>query len=207
MNQISYYDVNGKYVWTGSPTIIIPGMPLPPINNWEIGTFIYSGPVNAGTQYHDRLTNSPVSMGERPSMIHVFDFVNKEWIDPRNVSQLAAAKWEEIKVARQAAIDAPLITPFGVFDANTAKGDQLNITNAVLLANNLTAMGFPVEIEFTLYDNTVLILDAPMAIQVGLLLGAQIKAARNRATALRDLIFSDNITPADLAAITWAENV
>lgn len=151
--------------------------------------------------------NTGLALSVRPSNYHIYDFDQSQWVDPRNFDDLKVCKWEEIKAARQNAIDAPLITPFGVFDANTAKGDQLNITNAVLLANNLTAMGFPVEIEYTLYDNTVLVLDAPMAVQVGLLLGAQIKAARNRATALRELIFSDTITPVELAAITWAENV
>lgn len=121
------------------------------------------------------------------------------WVDLRDLTALRADKWDQIKQARDAALAAPLATPFGLFDADE-KGSA-NIVKSVLLANNLTALGYPAEIDFTLADNTVTMLDAPAMVQVGLLLAAREQQLRAQATSLREQIA--NSAASALPNITW----
>jgi len=202
---IAYFNENGRYTWTGNESVMVDGAPPPPANPFAIGAFgRYDGVVDQLTQYHDLKKNVPVDIPAAPSVYHVFNWEVKKWQYPKTLDNFQLSKWAEIKAARLAASEQPLITPYGVFDAK--EKDQRNIKDQLLIANTLTALGAPVEIPFTLYDNTVLIMNADMIMQVVLLLNAQIKDARNRATELREVIFSDNIKPAALAAIQWAKN-
>jgi hypothetical protein len=121
------------------------------------------------------------------------------WIDPRTLADLKAAKWAEIKTARAAAIDAPLVTPYGTFDSDAV--GRSNIADSVLLAQSLAARGLPSDIEFTLEDNTSVTLTAEQMTTVGLLLGAKVNAAHAQSRALRPLI--ENATAATLDGITW----
>lgn len=156
--------------------------------------------VELGLCYVDVQTGNLARMPERPSRAYVFDYAAKQWQDPRTLQDCQAAKWVEIKRARQAALNAPLVTPFGAFDADSAGQD--NISRGVLLANNLAALGYPVAINFTLHDNSVKVLDAPAMVQVGLLLGGRVQLIRDKATALREQIDAAT-TAAHLDAITW----
>lgn len=140
------------------------------------------------------------TMPARPGPNHQFNWTTKQWQDPRTLGDFKDARWEIIKAAREAELLSPLITPFGVFDGD-AKG-QTNISRSVLLANNLTSLGYPVEIEYTLADDTVKLMDAPSMIQVGLMLGMREKAVRNKATSLRTAIGNALDTVA-LGAIVW----
>jgi Domain of unknown function (DUF4376) len=131
---------------------------------------------------------------------HVFDYVEKRWIDPRTLQELKAAQRAVIKQARQVAITAPLLTPYGVVDAD--KDSPIKITQSVLLANNLTAMNLPVEIEFTLADNTTVILDAAQMVTVGLTLALREQSVRGKATALQAQIEAAQ-TPEEVEAVVW----
>jgi hypothetical protein len=136
----------------------------------------------------------------QPSRHHTFDWTTKTWQDLRTLQDLQDEQWEAIKQAREAALAAPLITPYGVFDADPVA--SANIIKSVLLANNLTALGYPVAIDFTLYDNSVVVLDAPAMVQVGLLLAAREQEIRAHATALRAQIESATTVQA-VAAVAW----
>ena len=144
-----------------------------------------------------------VALPPQASPEHEFDWVAKKWFDPRTLQDLRGAKWEQVKQWREAALTAPLVTPYGIFDATPAAQD--NITRAVLLANNLTALGHPVAINFTLFDNSIKVLDAAAMIQVSLLLGGRVQLVRDRATALRMQIDAAT-TAAEVDAITWDSN-
>lgn len=137
---------------------------------------------------------------ERPGHWAQWSNASMQWLDPRTLAQLQAAKWEEIKRAREAAFIAPLITPFGVFQAD--EEGQRDIERAVLLANNLAALGYPVAIDFTLADNSIRVMDALAMVQVGLLLGGRVQLIRAQATALRGQIEAA-ATPAQIQALTW----
>ena len=108
------------------------------------------------------------------------------------------SKWEEIKGLREAALCAPLVTPFGVFDASPIS--QANILKACQLASTLVTMGQPVAINFTLHDNTVVVMDGQSMVMVGLMLGQREQEIRSHATYLRSRIYTPG---ADLSTITW----
>jgi hypothetical protein len=136
----------------------------------------------------------------QPSSNHRFDWTAKQWSDPRTLQGHKDAKWEEIKLARTAAIDAPLVTSYGTFDSGPA--DRTNITDAVLMAQTLAAMGQTVSISFTRADNTVATLNAAQMIEVGLTLGSKVQTAYATARTLRTTIESAT-TIAQVQDVTW----
>lgn len=151
-----------------------------------------------GVDYFDGLVARPIP--PTPTPYHRFNYTTKQWEDPRTLQDRKDAKWSEIKQAREAAIDSPLITPYGVFDAYPDA--SANIIKSVLLANNLVGLGYPVAIKFTLADNTVVTLDATGMVQVGLMLAAREQTLRAKATALRAQIDAAQ-SLAVLDAVVW----
>ena len=135
-----------------------------------------------------------------PAPNQVFDYPSKQWVDSRTLSEIKEAKWESIKAKRAEAIDAPLVTPYGTFDSRVK--DRTNITDAVLMAQTLESRGLPSSIDFTLTDNTTVVLSAESMINVGLLLGQKIQAAHARARELRAQIDAAT-TKQEIEAITW----
>lgn len=137
---------------------------------------------------------------ERPNHTATWDDSTMEWVDTRTLQDLKDAKWGQIKAAREAAIDAPLSTPFGDFDSDERA--QKSITDAVLMLQSLESLGTPGTIDFTLFDNSVVTLDTAQMVQVGLLLGQKVQAAYTLARALR-LQIDAATTPAEVAAVVW----
>lgn len=124
------------------------------------------------------------------------------WVDVRPLEDIQLAKWEEIKQARAAEIDAPLITPYGAFQCRAE--DRQNISDTVLLAQTLASMNQPVAIDWTLANNTVVVLDLQMMVTVGLLLGQKIQAAHAKARTLRQAIEAATTVQA-VEAIAWEQ--
>jgi hypothetical protein len=119
---------------------------------------------------------------------------------PPTLQELRDTKWRQIKEDRDAAINAPLSTPYGIFDSDQeARG---NISDAVLLAQTLYSAGHPVAIDFTLANNAVVTLDLSQMITVGLMLGNKVQTVRGTATAIREQI--SIATEEELATITWS---
>jgi hypothetical protein len=141
-----------------------------------------------------------MKMSEQPSVNHQFDYITRQWTDPRTLVELKTAKWVAIKQSREAALAEPLSTPYGVFDAGPSA--SASIIKSVLLANTLASLSLPVSIDFTLANNTVIALDAQSMVQVGLALAAREQAIRATATALRTMIDATT-TAAALDLITW----
>lgn len=123
-----------------------------------------------------------------------------QWVDAAGLDDAKAAKWEEIKAAREAAFNAPLVTQYGVFDSDAAA--RSNIANAVLLAQTLAGMGLPSDIDFTIADNSVVRLRVEEMVTVGLLLGQKVQTAFGRARQLR-LLIEAATTRAEVEAVQW----
>lgn len=140
------------------------------------------------------------ALPSRPSKDHAFDYAQKRWRDPRTLADRKLKKWQQIKNARRAAIEAPLVTPHGTFDAG--EKDRANITGAILMLQTLAAMGTPETIDFTLADDTTVTLTMAQMVAVGLLLGRQVQAAYTTGRALRASIQAAN-NAAQLEAIEW----
>lgn len=155
----------------------------------------------AGTDsYFDFATQQVVAFPAKPSPNHIFNWQTKQWEDPRTLQDFKDAQWTQIKQARTAFIDAPLVTPYGTFDSDAA--GRTSITDAVLLANNLSALSLPVAIEFTLADNSVVTLDAAQIVEVGLLLGQKVQHAHPHSQALRAQIEAAT-TKEEVEAVVW----
>lgn len=132
-----------------------------------------------------------------PSAHHMFDWQTKQWVDPRILSDHQAAKWAQIKAARTAAINAPLTTPYGVFDAHDAARSAMTQTMLTL-----QVCGPRATVDFTLADNTTATLTAEQMLDVVRLLGDHVQAAHTHARALREQIDAAT-SPAELDAIDW----
>lgn len=163
----------------------------------SIGVRVYPG-VNFSTGYFENGVHH--EQPPQPSEHHTFNWQTKQWEDPRTLADLKAAQWTLIKQARTAFIDAPLVTPYGTFDSDAA--GRTSITDAVLLANNLSALSLPVAIEFTLADNSVVTLDAAQIVEVGLLLGQKVQHAHPHSQALRAQIEAAT-TKEEVEAVVW----
>lgn len=109
---------------------------------------------------------------------------------------LRASKWAEIKAARDAANDQPLVTDHGTFDHDAA-------SRAAILEMATGASVTGADVVATLADDTTVTL-TPRQIAVVLALShTRVQTHRATATALRAVIDAAG-SPAAVAAISWA---
>jgi hypothetical protein len=151
--------------------------------------------------YWDFVSEAWVPIPAPPSMVHTWNAVTKQWVDARSLELARTQKWDEIKLARTAAIEASLVTPYGVLQHR--EEDQKNLDSAVLLVNNLVAMGnTTASVDWTMADNSVVTLTAAQLIQVGLLRGQRVQECHALARTKRSLIDAAT-TLAEVNAIQW----
>ena len=131
---------------------------------------------------------------------YTFNYTTKQWEDPRTLQDLKAAQWALIKQAREAALTSPLTTSFGIFDADEKA--QASITKSIMLLQTLDALGTPGSVDFTLADNSVVVLTLAQMVEVGLTLGAREQAVRATATARRVQIEAAT-SQAEVEAVVW----
>lgn len=120
--------------------------------------------------------------------------------DLRTFEQVKNDHWTFIKKARQDAINASLTTPYGIFDSDAA--GRTSITDAVLMLQTLASIGTPTTIDFTLADNTVVVLDTAQMVEVGLLLGQKTQTAHGQARIKREAIAAAT-TKESVLLISW----
>lgn len=117
--------------------------------------------------------------------------------------ELMDRKWEEIKTAREEEKVSPfLTTPFGVFDAGTEARANLQGTLQGLAAAAQLGIA-PATIEWTLADDSAVVLTPAQLAQVAVLLLARGDGAHRKARQLRSAIYSAT-TAAQVWAVTWA---
>lgn len=156
--------------------------------------------LNNSKYYVDVDTETFVEFPPKPQTWYVWNWTTHSWEDPRTLQNYQDIKWEEIKRSRDAAINAPLTTPYGVFDADPSS--RANISNAVLYLQTLEQQGTPGTVDWTLADNSTITLNYQEMSQVGLLLGQRTNAAYDTARALRTQIYAAT-TVAEVEAIHW----
>ena len=131
-----------------------------------------------------------------PSAHHTFDYTTKQWIDPRTLSDLQAAKWAQIKRDRDEAEFGGFTWDGSPFDSDAIS--QSRIQGAVQLA--AMAPGFT--IDWTLANNSVRNLSAADLAAVGVALGLHVGTQHAKARVLRAQI--EAATTADeVDAVTW----
>lgn len=137
-----------------------------------------------------------------PDDSHEWNWTSKAWV-VKGMDDLRNSKWELMKAARAIAIEAPLVTPYGTFDADVDSAANIVRTAQLMQteAQSLAPGADPTE-DFTLADNTVVRLTAGQMVQVALMLASQIKSAYARGRVVRAAIESA-ATPQALDAISW----
>ena len=132
----------------------------------------------------------------QPSPHHTFDYTTKQWVDPRTLSDLQVAKWEQIKRARVNAEFGGFTWDGSPFDSDAIS--QSRIQGAVQLA--AVAPGFT--IDWTLANNSVRNLNGEDLANVSAALGMHIAAQHANARLLRSQIEAAT-TVAEVDAVTW----
>lgn len=117
------------------------------------------------------------------------------------LARAKAEKRTEIKAARQVEIDAPLVTPLGTFDSDKTARD--NIANTVQLLDKLFERGLPSDTTFGLADNTRIAITRDQMGTVGLMLGAKVQAAYDKADQLLAAVDAATTTE-EVGSIQWA---
>ena len=128
-----------------------------------------------------------------------------EWVENiPTLIELQAEKWEEIKAAREAAINSPISYLGKVYDFDVA--GQKNLSDAVIAAQSAAALSIPFsDVEWTLYDNTTATLTRDQLLAFPLAAGIVRKGAVHAyARTLRDEIFKPGATAASVVAVKWA---
>lgn len=156
--------------------------------------------LNNNRFYIDINSQSLVEFPSKPAPYYTWDWNTHSWVDARTLQQVKDQKWEEIKLSRDAAINAPLDTPYGTFDADA--NSRANIANSVLYLQTLEQQGTPGTVDWTLADNTIITLNYQEMSTVGVLLGQRTNAAYDTARALRAQIDAAT-TIAEVEAIHW----
>lgn len=131
-----------------------------------------------------------VSIGESPSLYHVFDYTTKQWIDPRSLDEIKAQKWAEIKKQRDQ-------LEFGGFEFE----DNIYDSDQVSQGRIMGAASAGVDQVWTLADNTTVELSALQLQQLYSALQAHIAGVHERGRIARQLIFEAE-TKEEVEAVT-----
>lgn len=119
-----------------------------------------------------------VSIGKAPSQWHYFDYVCKEWIDPRSLGEFKVQKWTEIKSKRDD-------FEFGGFDFEGNQYDSDQVSQGRIMGAAVAG----VDQIWTLADNTTVELSASQLQQLYAALQAHIASVHERGRIARQLIF------------------
>ncbi|CDS48901.1 hypothetical protein [Polaromonas sp. CG9_12] len=133
----------------------------------------------------------------RPSPFHTFDYTAKQWIDPRTLADLKAAKWQDIKQARD--VQEATSFPYLGKQIDSDPRSVQRITTAVQAADAAP----PFAIDWTCADNTTLALDGPAMQAMPVALAMYANALHQHARALRAQLDAA-LNADDVAAVVWA---
>lgn len=131
-----------------------------------------------------------------PHAWSVWDETLVQWVDPRDLNTLKAAKWDEIKAARSAAEYGGFTWDGSPFDSDSASQQR------IIGASQLATLTPELEIDWTLADNTVRTLNAQEMNEVGMALGQHVNAQYVHARTLRQQISAAQTTQ-ELESIVW----
>ena len=140
-------------------------------------------------------------MGSPPSINHVFDYATKQWIDPRSLQDFKDAQWEQVKLQRNNT-EFSTFTFRGIeYDCNEVS--RARIQGAVQLASIALTNEMPYSYDWTVADNSTVILDGISMVQLGLALGAFTNNLHVYAKSLRNQIYGTE-DKAIIESIEWS---
>jgi hypothetical protein len=126
----------------------------------------------------------------------------KRWQLRPRLKKTKADKWDELKLARDAAEAAGFEWDGSLFDCDD--NSQRMITGAVVAVSLAAQAGQPVQQPWTLADNTVRVLSAADMAAVGVAAGAHINTQRAIARDLRVQLEAAT-SPDQVRAIAWPQ--
>lgn len=112
-----------------------------------------------------------------PSSNHMFDYIIKQWIDPRTLDEIKAQKWAEIKSQRDR-------LEFGGFEFDGGIYDSDQVSQGRIMGAAVAG----VDQVWTLADNTTVELSASQLQQLYAALQAHIASVHERGRIARQLI-------------------
>lgn len=163
------------------------------------GEAVIEGEFAATSFYFDG--TAIVAKPVQPTPFHIWNTATSTWTIP--LATAKEVKWSEMKTARAAAIEHPLATPFGTFDADDeARNNIIHTAQLMQTEAQTLAPGEAPTVQFTLANNTVVELTAGQMVQVAMLLASQIQTAYAHGRVVRAMIEAAT-TAEEVAAITW----
>lgn len=136
-------------------------------------------------------------IGAGPTPYHNFNWVTKQWDDPRTLSEVREQQWEIIKLARDAAETGTFVWDGSVFDCDAA-----HINGAVTGAIIAQAAGVPFSVTWILFDNSSRVLNGDEMIQVASTLIQHISSIYDTGRTLRDTLDAATTVQA-IEAVVW----
>jgi len=201
MKQFIVCSTSGQIFYTISPSCesdFEGGLHLPPDQLlYEVSM---ASSVNPALHGFDRGTKSIYELGAPTTEHHVFDYILKQWVDPRTLQDFKTAKWAEVKQHRDDTENGGFTWGGSTFDSTPIS--QSRIQGAAQLATLAKINNQPFSIEWTLADNSARTLNAQEMIAVGTAMGQHINACHTRARQLRSLIEAAQ-TKEEVEAIYW----
>ncbi|WP_104471411.1 DUF4376 domain-containing protein [Acinetobacter indicus] len=158
----------------GKPLFLISGDEKTALLNIPEGCIAVHNPPSTNVYYQDGW----VEMAPQPTPFHEFDYITKEWVDPRSLDEIKAQKWAEIKSQRD-------ILEFGGFEYKGNVYDSDQVSQGRILG----AATAGIDQVWTLADNTTVELSASQLQQLYAALQAHIASVHERGRIARQLIF------------------
>jgi hypothetical protein len=139
---------------------------------------------------------SIIPLPSKPNSWAVWDWATNTWTDPRPLTEVKAAKWIQIKDARNQAEYGGFTWNSHTFDSDPVS--QQRISGAVQLSQIVPNYS----VDWTLKDNSIVTLTASDMLAVGIALGQHVASTHQTARILREQI-EQATTNSQVDAITW----
>lgn len=147
-----------------------------------------------------RSSDAWVPMPAQPSVLHVFDWEAKAWIDPRTLAEVRAKRWAQMKRHRDL-LEASGFPYLGKRLDSDARSVQ-RINTAVQAAQAALAANQPFPIVWTCADNSLLELDAAGVVGMPVALAIYADQLHQTCKALRAQLEAAT-TVSQVEAIAW----
>lgn len=166
--------------------LMIDSFPLPYVGNYYL---------NNGELV--KFTEQELTWKKNPPQGFIFKMPERCLVDSRSLQEAKDQKWKEIKQIRSQKENATFI-----FDNKEFQADKTHITGAVQLAIMAKTAGQNFTIDWTLFNNEVISLNADQMIAIGMALGTYISNLYDQARQLRILIENCS-TVQEVDSVTW----
>ena len=125
-------------------------------------------------------------VSKKPSHYYSFDSASMSWVDTRSIQEIKESKRREVNSFRSLHESGGFEWNSYIFDSDALS--QQRIQGSVQLAQIVMSRGQEFSIDWTLADNSVVTLDGPQMIAVGLAMGEHIMLCHSKARLLRNQI-------------------